>query len=165
MALGEAVGPKTFELLEGALGEIPSVAVGDHAFDEAALEAVDAARELEGRHGAAQFVGLRRREAGADHRHLHCLLLEQRHAEGFAQHSFQLGRRVSDLFQTLAAAQIGVDHIALDRSGAHDRDLNDEVVELVRFHPRQHRHLRAALDLEDAEGVGATDHREGRLIL
>ncbi len=31
--------------------------------------------------------------------------------------------------------------------------------------PRQHRHLRAALDLEDAERVGAADHRVGARIL
>ena len=37
--------------------------------------------------------------------------------------------------------------------GPDDRDLDDEVVEGLRLHPRQHRHLRAALDLEDADGV------------
>ena len=76
MALREAVGAETFELLEGAFGEIPRVAVGDHALDQAVVEAVDAAGELEGRHGAAQLVGFRRREAGGHHRHLHRLLLE-----------------------------------------------------------------------------------------
>ena len=31
--------------------------------------------------------------------------------------------------------------------------------------PRQHRHLRAALDLEDAERVGLADHRVGARVL
>ena len=50
-------------------------------------------------------------------------------------------------------------HVALDRTGAHDRDLDHEIVELLRLQARQHRHLRAALDLEHADRVGALDHR------
>ena len=50
-------------------------------------------------------------------------------------------------------------HVALDRAGTHDRDLDDEIVEFLRLQPRQHRHLRAALDLEHADRVGALDHR------
>ena len=50
-------------------------------------------------------------------------------------------------------------HVALDRAGAHDRHLDDEIVELFRLEARQHRHLRAALDLEHADRVGALDHR------
>jgi hypothetical protein len=58
-----------------------------------------------------------------------------------------------DRLLALAAAQIGVDHVALDRAGAHDRHLDDEIVEAGGFQPRQHVHLRPALDLEDAERV------------
>ena len=46
-------------------------------------------------------------------------------------------------------------HAALDRARAHDRDLDDEVVEARGLQPRQHRHLRARLDLEHADRVGA----------
>ena len=49
-------------------------------------------------------------------------------------------------------------HVALDRPGAHDRDLDDEIVERLGPQARQHRHLRPALDLEDADRVGALDH-------
>jgi hypothetical protein len=35
-----------------------------------------------------------------------------------------------------------MDHVALDRPGAHDRDLDDDVVEFARLHPGQHAHLR-----------------------
>ena len=49
-------------------------------------------------------------------------------------------------------------HVALDWARPHDRDLDDEIVEFARFEPRQHCHLRAALDLEDAERVGAREH-------
>ena len=56
-------------------------------------------------------------------------------------------------------------HVALDRARPHDRDLDDEIVEFARFEPRQHRHLRAALDLEDAERVGAGEHLVDRRVL
>src|SRR6266481_8969063 len=49
-------------------------------------------------------------------------------------------------------------HVALDRSGAHDRDLDDEIVKFFRPEPRQHRHLGAALDLEHADRVGTRQH-------
>ena len=56
-------------------------------------------------------------------------------------------------------------HVALDRAGPDDRDLDDQIVEGARLDPRQHRHLRAALDLEGAERVGLADHRVGARIL
>ena len=56
------------------------------------------------------------------------------------------------------ALQVGMHHAALDRAGPDDRDLDDEIVELLRLEPRQHRHLRPALDLEHADGVGAMGH-------
>ena len=56
-------------------------------------------------------------------------------------------------------------HVALDRAGADDRDLDGDVVEIPRLHPRQHAHLRAALDLKDAERIGLADHLERRFII
>ena len=56
-------------------------------------------------------------------------------------------------------------HVALDRAGPHDRDLDHEIVEGLRLEARQHRHLRAAFDLEDAHRVGLADHRVGRGVL
>ncbi len=50
-------------------------------------------------------------------------------------------------------------HVALDRARAHDRNLDHQVVEILRLQSRQHRHLRAALDLEHADRVGARQHR------
>ena len=51
-----------------------------------------------------------------------------------------------------------MDHVALDRTGSDDRQLDHKVVELVRLDPRQHRHLRAAFDLKNAQRVGLLDH-------
>jgi hypothetical protein len=49
-------------------------------------------------------------------------------------------------------------HVALDRAGAHDRDLDDEIVEGARPEAWQHRHLRPALDLEHPDRIGTRQH-------
>ena len=123
-------------------------------------------RPPEGGHGAAQRVRLVRRELCRLHGEAHRLLLEQRHAEGFFEHPAQLvgravlgrGRGVDHLLQPVAAAQVGMHHVALDRAGAHDRHLDHQVVEAAGLEPRQHVHLRPALDLEDADRIRPAQH-------
>ena len=51
--------------------------------------------------------------------------------------------------------------IALNGAGADDGNLDDEVVKIFRLEARQGGHLRAAFDLEDADGVGFAQHGEG----
>ena len=75
------------------------------------------------------------------------------------------GEGKCDLLQPLSPAQIGMHHVALDRPRAHDRDLDDEIVEFARAQPRQHRHLGAALDLEHADRVRARQHAVDRRVL
>ena len=53
-------------------------------------------------------------------------------------------------------------HVALNRSGPNDRDFDDDIVKTFRLHPRQRRHLRAALDLKHADRVGVLHHFERR---
>ena len=60
-----------------------------------------------------------------------------------------------DRFFAVPPAKVRMHHAALDRTRPHDRHLDHEIVEAARPEPRQHRHLRAALDLEDADRVGA----------
>ena len=126
---------------------------------------MDRADPLEGRHGAAQPVGLRGREAGADDRDLHRLLLEQRHAERLLEHALERLGRIGHRLQAAAPAQIRMHHVALDRPRAHDRDLDHEVVEAPRLEARQHGHLRPALDLEHADAVRPAQHVVDRGIL
>ena len=47
---------------------------------------------------------------------------------------------------------------ALDRPGADQGNLDDEVVEAPRLEPRQRRHLCPRLDLEHADRVGTAEH-------
>jgi hypothetical protein len=58
-----------------------------------------------------------------------------------------------------------MNHVALDGAGPDNGDLNDEVIEGARLDARQHRHLRAAFDLEGSERVGLADHRVGARVL
>ncbi len=173
VAFGKTVLAEALDLPEAVFGEFAIVAPPRHAVDELVAKQMDVAVVAEGRHGAAQPVGLVGREAGGRDRDLHRLLLEQRHAEGAPEHLLQLvgrpmrriGRGIIRLFGAVAPAQIGMHHVALDRPRAHDRDLDDEVVEFPRLEARQHRHLRAALDLEHADRVGARQHVVDRRVV
>ena len=52
---------------------------------------------------------------------------------------------------------VRVDGLALDRPGPDERDLDGQVGQALRPRLEQALHLRAALDLEDADGVGGLD--------
>ncbi len=66
--------------------------------------------------------------------------------------------QVGDRLLTVAAADVGVHRPALDRTGADQRDLDDEVVEPAGLEPRQRGHLGPRLDLEHADRVGPAQH-------
>ncbi len=151
VAFGEAIGAEPLDLVEAAGREIGRIPIGEHAGDEFFAEQMDLAIALEGRHRAAQPVGLIGREPGADDRDLHRLFLKKRHPQGLAEHLAQFVGRVFDILLARAPAQIGMDHVALDRPGADDRDLDHQIVEFLGLQARQHRHLAPALDLEDAQ--------------
>src|SRR5690348_10727042 len=166
MAFRKAVRAETFDLVKAALSEILRIAARDHAVHHLVPEAVDGTDIAEGRHGPAQSIGFIRCEAGSDDRELHRLFLEERYAHRLAQNLFEfVGRAVfrrwrRKVYRLYARtpAQIGMHHVALDRTGPHDRHLNDEVVEFSRTKTRQHVHLRTAFHLEDADGVGLAQH-------
>ena len=51
-----------------------------------------------------------------------------------------------------------MDHAPLDGPRTHDGDFDDEVVPAAGAETREHRHLGAALDLEDTDGIGRAKH-------
>jgi hypothetical protein len=59
--------------------------------------------------------------------------------------------------QRLAPLQVGVDGASLDRAGAHQRDLDGQIVQRCGSGAQQHLHLRSRLDLEGADRVGELD--------
>ncbi len=58
------------------------------------------------------------------------------------------------------ASMYGMHRLALDRPRPHERHLHGQVVDVRRLRPQQALHLRAALDLEVADRVGALDLRK-----
>ncbi len=56
-------------------------------------------------------------------------------------------------------------HVALDRPRAHDGDLDHEIVEFAGAQPRQHVHLRTALNLEYAQRIPLAQHGIGFRVL
>ena len=101
---------------------------------------------------------------GGDNGDVHRLLLEKWHAQGLAQHLAQLVLGEGDGFLALAAAQIGVDHVALDGAWPDDGDLDHQIIIIAGAQAGQHGHLGAAFDLENAHRVGAADHVIGGLV-
>ena len=174
VALGEAVFAEPLDLVETVLRELGVIAARYHPPDHLLLEIADGAVVPEGGHGAAQAIGLLAGELGRDHGDLHRLFLEQGYAQGLAQDIGQFVRIGGRARHGKAVAartvprlmgppfqpplQIGVHHIALDRSGPDDGDLDHQIVELHRPQPRQHRHLGPALDLKDADRIRPAQH-------
>ena len=134
VAFGEAVAAEAFDLGETAFSEVTLVSVLRHAAQETGAKGADVAVFFEGCEGSAQAVRLIRRKARAGDGDLHRLFLKQGHAKGFAQHAAKVVRGEVHMFLTVAATQVGVDHVALNGAGADDRDLNDEVIKAARAH-------------------------------
>src|SRR6185312_5429703 len=64
-----------------------------------------------------------------------------------------------DVFRLLVpVCQVGMNHIALNRTWAYDRYFDDEIVIRSWFQPWQHRHLCPAFDLEYTDRVGLAQH-------
>src|SRR3990170_1353172 len=60
---------------------------------------------------------------------------------------------------TEAARDVGVDGAALDWTGTDQRHLDDQVLDACHLDAEQHLNLGPALNLDDAQDVGALDHR------
>ncbi|MCY1442023.1 hypothetical protein D9M71_583650 [compost metagenome] len=165
MGLGEAVAAEALDLAEDPFGELLRITPFEHAPGQPLAMRFQPAMAFPGGHRAAQVVGFAGGVLARDDRQLHHLFLEQRYAEGAPEHRDQFVGGVFDGFFPVPPAQVGMHHVALDRPGADDGDLDHQVVELLRLQARQHRHLRPRLDLEHADGVGAADHLVGRLVL
>ena len=129
-------------------------AVAGHAGAQAAFQVLHALHRSAHAHGAAQLLGFGAGEAGDGHGHAQQLLLKERHAERALEHRLERRMRIGDLLLALAAAHVGVHHLAHDGAGADDGHLHDEIVKAHRRVVRNRSHLRAALHLKHAHGVG-----------
>ena len=158
VAFGKTVGPEPFDLRKAPLGEIIVIAIGPHPAQKPGAEFADGPMFLEGRQRPAQPVRLIRGETRACDRDLHRLFLKQRHAERLAQHAAKGVGGEADLLLPVPSADERMDHVALDRAGPDDGDLDHQVIETARPHSGQEIHLRPAFDLEHPQAVGFAQH-------
>ena len=165
MAFRKTITGKSLQLLEDPFGEFLAVATFLHATHQALAVDFQVAMAAPGGHGTPQLIGLARGVAGSNDGQLHGLLLKERHPQRALEDFAQRLGRMDDRLQPLAAAQVRMHHVALDGTRPDDGHLNDQIVEAAGPQPRQHRHLGAGFDLEDAHGVGRTDHVVGGVII
>ena len=145
---------ETLELFEDALargGVNPPLL---HTGHQVSFEGFHALRTTLGSHCTAKLIGPSARKTCCIRRDAHELLLEERHAERLTQSRFEEWVQVSDLLTSRSPPQVGVDRAPLDRAGAYEGNLHDDVVEAPRFETGKRVHLRARLHLKDANRVG-----------
>ena len=158
MGFGKAVFAEPLDLGKAAVGEVGVIPARQHPFDEAVAKGADGAHALEGGERPAQPIRLLRGEACPHHGNLHRLFLEQRHPQRAFQHRAQVGGGQVHRLLPLAAVDVGMHHAALDGAGADDGDLDHQIIEFPRPHPRQEIHLRPAFHLEHPHRIGAAQH-------
>src|SRR5688572_26121533 len=62
--------------------------------------------------------------------------------------------RIGDRLQSLSPREVSLEHVADDRAGPNDRDLDDDVIKSTRLRLWQECDLGAALDLKHPDRVG-----------
>ena len=134
------------------------IATRQHAGHQTLFKMFKAALAAPRRHRAAQLISLAGGETRRYHRQLHDLFLKNRHAQRAFKHAAHRFVRIGHWLAALPPLQIRMHHAALNRPRPYDRHLNHQIVEFFRFESRQHAHLRARFDLEDADGIGTLDH-------
>ena len=165
VALGEPESGEALQLLPDLVGGGADDPVARHPCVQVLTKpAHRLLRALVG-HRLTEPISLPPVEAGADPGQLHELLLEDGDAQGLLQDLLGRGVGVDDRLLAVAPAQIGMDRLPLDRPGADQRDLYRQVVEGLRLHLGQGRHLGPGLDLEQPHGVGAGDRAIDGLFL
>ena len=160
MRLREPEPREADELVEDRVGGLRVDSLRGRSCDEPAAVGLERVVAPLPAHRAAQALRLPDREAGERDRDLEHLVLEDDDAEGRAERLAQelvIDRPdvVRVLAQPLARIDVRMHRLSLDRPRPDERDLDGEVVEVLRLRSEEALHLRAALDLERAHGVCA----------
>ena len=94
-------------------------------------------------------------ERGEQARQIERQLEQERTRAGTLERRADFVARIVDPLQSLATAQVRVNHAALDRTRPDDGDLDHEIVEAAWPQARQHRHLRPRFDLKHPDRIAA----------
>ncbi len=147
VGLGEAEGGERQDLLEDQVrGRLVHAALGRAVPERVPVRGERLARSP-ATHRATQALRLPLREAGQRLGDVEHLILVDDHPEGVEKRLLEQWMVVGDLVgrvgpQRLAPCQVGVDGTSLDRPGAHQRDLDGEIVQRPGSRAQQHLHLR-----------------------
>ena len=114
---------------------------------------------------AAHLVRLGERAPGHDVQDLQHLLVEHHDAARLGQRRPQVRVQVLRVLPALPGPQERGHHVRLDRAGAEQRDVGDQVVERLRPELADQLALTGRLDLEAAEGVRRPDQRVRRRVV
>ncbi len=160
--LAEAEGGESLEDLPDPVGDLGVVAACQRGRTPPLL---DPELPVGGAEGPTHLVGLREGHAGRlgdDHQHL---LVEDDDPLGLLEGRDEARVQVGGVLPALAGVEEGHDHVALDRAGPEERDVDDEVLEGLRTELADELALPRALDLEAPEGPRRADQLEGRLVV
>ena len=158
MCLAEAERSERLEHLPHLLDHAKRVAPGQRGRHEPGLHFLLPRRACE---RAAHLVGRRERAASHDAHDLQHLLVEDHDPVGLRQHRLEIRVRVDRRLPPLPGLQERPDHVALDRAGPEQRDVDDEVLEGLRRERADQPALPGRLDLEAAERLGRLHEGEG----
>src|SRR5438105_15598233 len=115
MALGESEVGEALDLVHNVVGHFSSDAAFGHSRVETRAHRCHARARSFRAHRLTQTVGLPRCETGDVDRHLHELLLEQRHTEGLLEALLEQRVWIRDRLLSVPAPEIWVYGTALDR--------------------------------------------------
>ena len=153
MGAAESVDRKSLHRRKQLVGDLARHSVRQAAVDELVFERRHLDPVEVACHRPAEAIRATWRHARDIHRDLDDLLLVEDHPERVLEDRLEQRVRVGDDLTTLLATDVGMDRVALDRSGPDDRHLDDQVVERLRPGAWQGLHLRPGLDLEHADRV------------
>jgi hypothetical protein len=168
--LREAEAREADELVVDHVRRLGVDALAQRTGDEAAAVRLERVVRALAAHRTPQSFRLPHAEARKRDRDLEHLVLEdddaERRAQAVGEQRMVDGRHERRvLAQPLPVLDVRVHRLALDRPGTDERDLHGQVVEVLRQRAQQALHLRAALDLEVADGVRALDVVVDRLVV
>ena len=107
-------------------------------------------------HRAAQRVGLRAGVAAELHGDRHRLLLEDRNPLRAGENLLEVGMEKRHRLFAEPARGVRMNEVRLDRSGPDERDLHDDVVQMIGRGVQNRIDLRPALDLKRADRLAAS---------
>ena len=114
---------------------------------------------------APGLIPLGQGAAGQDRDDLDDLFVKHHHPAGLGQHRLQIRMPVASATPPLPRFQEGRDHVALDRAGTKQGDVDDDVVELAGSELADQFPLARGFDLKASKGGRVTDQRVGLWIV